>query len=97
MDNAQAMRIFNRIESYYSKSLKTDDKKQFRTNKGIENQIKLAEMKRLNLLKKPEKSLMEFFRLFTPLIYQSVYNSPDIHFYIPFFYNIKFLYTFAYA
>ena len=51
---------------YYSKSLKTDNKKQFRTNKGIENQIKLAEMKRSNLLKKPEKSLMELFRLFTP-------------------------------
>ena len=56
----------NPIESYYSKSLKTDSKKQFRTNKGIENQIKLAEMKRANLLKKPEKSLMELFRLFTP-------------------------------
>lgn len=56
----------NPIESYYSKSLKTDSKKQFRTNKGIENQIKLTEMKRLDLLKKPEKSLLELFRLFTP-------------------------------
>ncbi|AKB54967.1 Mobile element protein [Methanosarcina barkeri 227] len=44
----------NPIESYYSKSLKTDNKKQFRTDKGTENQIKLAQMRRLNLLKKPK-------------------------------------------
>ena len=56
----------NPIESYYSKSLKTDSKKQFRTDCGIENQIKLTDMKRSNLLKKPEKSLIELFRLFTP-------------------------------
>jgi len=42
----------NPIESYYSKSLKTDSKKRFRTDKGIENQIKLTEMRRLNLLNK---------------------------------------------
>jgi hypothetical protein len=56
----------NPIESYYSKSLKTDSKKQFRTDKGIENRIKLTEMRRLNLLKKPKKSFLELFRLFTP-------------------------------
>jgi hypothetical protein len=56
----------NPIESYYSKSLKTDNKKQFRTDKGIENQIKLTEMRRLNLLKKPQKSFIELFRLFIP-------------------------------
>lgn len=56
----------NPIESYYSKSLKTDNKKQFRTDKGIENQIKLTEMRRLNLLKKPQKTFFELFRLFTP-------------------------------
>jgi len=56
----------NPIESYYSKSLKTDSKKQFRTDYGIENQIKLTKMKRANLFKKPEKSLIELFRLFTP-------------------------------
>ncbi|WP_048039507.1 ISNCY family transposase, partial [Methanosarcina mazei] len=54
----------NPIESYYSKSLKTDNKKQFRTDKGIENQIKLTQMRRLNLLKKPQKSFLELFRLF---------------------------------
>ncbi|KKG93367.1 hypothetical protein DU66_11680, partial [Methanosarcina mazei] len=56
----------NPIESYYSKSLKTDNKKQFRTDKGIENQIKLTQMRRLNLLKKPQKSFLELFRLFNP-------------------------------
>ncbi|MDQ1276819.1 MAG: hypothetical protein QG610_2397 [Euryarchaeota archaeon] len=56
----------NPIESYYSKSLKTDSKKQFRTNKGIENKIKLTQMRRLNLLKKPKKSFLELFRLFIP-------------------------------
>lgn len=56
----------NPIESYYSKSLKMNSKKQFRTDKGIENKIKLTEMRRLNLLKKPQKSFMELFRLFTP-------------------------------
>ena len=49
----------NPIESYYSKSLKTDNKKQFRTDKGIENQIKLIQMKILNLFKKPQKSFLE--------------------------------------
>jgi len=56
----------NPIESYYSKSLKTDSKKQFRTDYGIENQIKLTKMKRSNLFKKPERSLIELFRLFSP-------------------------------
>ena len=56
----------NPIESYYSKSLKTDNKKQFRTDKGIGNQIKLTQMRRLNLLKKPQKSFLELFRLFNP-------------------------------
>jgi hypothetical protein len=56
----------NPIESYYSKSLKTDNKKQVRNDKGIENQIKLTQMRRLNLLKKPQKSFLELFRLFTP-------------------------------
>ncbi|AAM05948.1 ISNCY-like element ISMac19 family transposase [Methanosarcina acetivorans] len=56
----------NPIESYYSKSLKTDNKKKFRTDKGIENRIKLTQMRRLNLLKKPQKSFMELFRLFSP-------------------------------
>src|SRR5664280_2817832 len=47
-------------------SLETDSKKQFRTDIGIENQIKLAEMKRAGKLTKPDKSLLELFRIFTP-------------------------------
>jgi len=56
----------NPIESYFSKSLKTDSKKQFRTDVGIENQIKLAEMKRTGKIVKPDKSLLELFRIFAP-------------------------------
>jgi hypothetical protein len=56
----------NPVESYFSKSLKTDSKKQFRTDVGIENQIKLTEMKRAGKLTKPNKSLLELFRIFTP-------------------------------
>ena len=37
-----------------------------RKDVGIENQIKLAEMKRAGKLTKPDKSLLELFRLFTP-------------------------------
>src|SRR5450759_1037843 len=56
----------NPVESYFSKSLRTDSKKQFRTDIGIENQIKLAEMKRAGKLTKPDKSLLELFRIFMP-------------------------------
>ena len=37
-----------------------------RTDIGIENQIKLAEMKRAGKLTKPDKSLLELFRIFIP-------------------------------
>ncbi|HWR24723.1 MAG TPA: ISNCY family transposase [Methanosarcina sp.] len=56
----------NPVESYFSKSLKTDSKRQFRTDAGIENQIKLTEMKRAGKLTKPNISLLELFRRFTP-------------------------------
>jgi len=56
----------NPIESCYSKSLKTDSKKQFRTDYEIETQIKLTKMKRFNIFKKPDESLIKLFRLFTP-------------------------------
>ena len=39
----------NAIESYYSTSLKTHRKKQFRTEGGILNQIKLSSMKRAGM------------------------------------------------
>lgn len=56
----------NPIESYFSKSLRTDHKKQFRTDLGIENQIKLAKMKRADTLTKPGTFLLEMLRKFTP-------------------------------
>lgn len=56
----------NPIESHFSKSLRTDRKKQFRTDLGIENQIKLAGMKRADTLTKPGTFLLELLRKFTP-------------------------------
>jgi hypothetical protein len=40
----------NPLETYYSTSLKTHRKKQLRTDRGIENQMKLPAMKRAGLL-----------------------------------------------
>ncbi|AKB31653.1 hypothetical protein MSSIH_0963 [Methanosarcina siciliae HI350] len=37
----------NLIENYYPKCLKTDNEKQFKAEKGIENQIKLTQMKKI--------------------------------------------------
>jgi len=42
------------MECDFSKNLKIDIKKQFRTDVGIENQIKLAEMKRAGKLTRPD-------------------------------------------
>ena len=53
----------NLIENYYSASLKTHRKKQLR-EKGIKNQMKLSAMKRAEMLKKPEKTLLEVFLRF---------------------------------
>jgi len=58
----------NAIENYYSTSLKTHRKKQFRTDKGILNQIKLSSMKRAGLFNEPKPTLLELFRLFIPFI-----------------------------
>lgn len=54
----------NPIESFFSKSLKTDSKKQFRTDIGIENQIKLAKMKRADTLTKPGRSFRRVLNKF---------------------------------
>ena len=56
----------NAIENYYSMSLKTHRKKQFRTEVGILNQIKLSSMKRAGMFKGPKPTLLEMFRLFRP-------------------------------
>ena len=58
----------NAIENYYSTSLKTHRKKQFRTDKGILNQIKLSSMKRAGLFNEPKPTLLDIFRLFIPFI-----------------------------
>jgi hypothetical protein len=53
----------NKIENYYSTSLKTHRKKQLRTDKGIENHMKLSALKRMQDLAKPEKTLLEIYGL----------------------------------
>jgi hypothetical protein len=58
----------NAIENYYSTSLKTHRKKQFRTDTGILNQIRLSSMKRAGMFEEPKTTLLELFRLFTPFI-----------------------------
>jgi hypothetical protein len=58
----------NALENYYSTSLKTHRKKQFRTDMGILNQIKLSSMKRAGLFNEPKPTLLELFRLFIPFI-----------------------------
>ena len=58
----------NGVENYYSTSLKTHRKKQLRTDKGIENQMKLSAMKRAGLLGKGKKTLLEAFLMFAPFL-----------------------------
>jgi hypothetical protein len=58
----------NAIENYYSTSLKTHRKKQFRTDAGIINQLKLSAMKRAGMLNEPKTTLLELFRVFIPFI-----------------------------
>lgn len=58
----------NAIENYYSTSLKTHRKKQFRTDTGITNQLKLSAMKRAGMFNEPKPTLLELFRVFIPFI-----------------------------
>ena len=58
----------NGVENYYSTSLKTHRKKQLRTDKGIENQMKLSAMKRAGLLGGCKKTLLEAFLMFVPFL-----------------------------
>jgi hypothetical protein len=58
----------NGVENYYSTSLKTHRKKQLRTDKGIENQMKLSAMKRAGLLGRCKKTLLEAFLMFVPFL-----------------------------
>ncbi len=58
----------NLIENYYGTSLKTHQKKQFRTEKGLKNQMKLSSMKRAGILGKCEDTLLEAFSRFIPFL-----------------------------
>jgi len=56
----------NAIENFYSTSLKTHRKKQFRTERGILYQMKLAAMKRAGMFEGIKPTLLELFGLFKP-------------------------------
>ena len=56
----------NPIENYYSTGLKTHRKKQLRTDRGINNQLKLSAMKRAGMLDRPQ--LLEIFLKFIPFL-----------------------------
>lgn len=58
----------NAIENFYSSSLKTDRKKQFRTDKGIENQMKIAAKKRKESFCSPKETLLEIYGKFKLII-----------------------------
>lgn len=53
----------NLMENYYSTSLKTHRKKQFRTEEGIENHMKLSQLKRAGKLN-GKRTLLEVFSKF---------------------------------
>jgi hypothetical protein len=65
IDNAPATN--NPVENYYSTSLKTHRKKQL-DEPGIEDQMKLSALKRAGIFGKPEKTLLEVFRMFIPFL-----------------------------
>ncbi len=54
----------NVIENYFSSSLKTHRKKQFRTDKGLENKIKLSHYKRNIGFENPIKTFLEWGKIF---------------------------------
>jgi hypothetical protein len=58
----------NLLENYYSTSLKTHRKKQLRTDRGIENHMKLSAMKRAGVLDECKKTLLEAFLMFIPFL-----------------------------
>jgi len=58
----------NSIENYYSTSLKTHRKKQFRTDIGIINQLQLSSMKRAGMFNELKPRLFELFMAFIPFI-----------------------------
>ena len=57
----------NAIENFYSTSLKTHRKKQFRTDEGLQNQMKISAKKRKYGLHKPMQTFVELFTTITLL------------------------------
>ena len=53
----------NAVENYYSTSLKTHRKKQLRTDKGINNHIKLSALKRVKNFSLPKQTLLQIYAL----------------------------------
>ncbi len=62
----------NRVENYYSTSLKTHRKKQITSDRGIENQMKLSAMKRMGLLGRCKKTLLEAFLISVESLYDGL-------------------------
>jgi hypothetical protein len=58
----------NAVENFYSTSLKTDRKKQFRSDKGIINQMKIAAKKRIQSFSNPKETLLESYGLFRLIV-----------------------------
>ncbi|KAF5413972.1 MAG: hypothetical protein C5S48_10410 [Candidatus Methanogaster sp.] len=58
----------NLIENYYGTSLKTHHKKQFRTERGLENQMKLSSMKRAGVLGKCRETLLNAYSRLIPFL-----------------------------
>jgi hypothetical protein len=56
----------NAIENYYSTSLKEQSKKQFRSDRGMEDHMKLSAMKRLGMIARPPITLIEALMKFVP-------------------------------
>lgn len=53
----------NAVENFYSTSIKTHRKKQFRTELGLINQMKIVAKKRKTCLYKPKQTFLELFSL----------------------------------
>ncbi|MEA1894558.1 MAG: hypothetical protein U9N36_05015 [Euryarchaeota archaeon] len=58
----------NLVENYYGVSLKMYHKKQFRTEKGMKNQMKLSSMKRAGILGKCKDTILNAFSKFIPFL-----------------------------
>ena len=58
----------NRIENYYSRSIKTHRKKQFRSDKGVEERIKLTILKIKGYFSAPKVTLLDYFQRFLPFL-----------------------------